>query len=79
MRARRLVDAITAHATREAGPLHLRFGTISATPGGGVVTITLGGSTKTGIHYDAGYTPGVNDVVWILQQGSDLLVGGKVA
>ncbi len=62
-------------------PLRLRQAKVTASPGGGVVTINLAGGTTdlTGCHYLASYSPTVNDIVWALQLGPMLLILGKLA
>jgi len=57
-----------------------RQATVTATPGGGVITITLGGSSTaiTGVKYLSSYSPTVNDIVQVLMAGPDLIVLGKL-
>lgn len=45
------------------------------------VSITLAGSATVipNIRYLASYTAAVNDTVWLLQNGPDLIVMGKLA
>lgn len=59
----------------------IRFGKVTATPGGNVITITVGGSSTaiTGVRYLASYTPAVNDIVAIVQLDGTLFVLGELA
>lgn len=77
---RELVDEML-DATRTPGP-QLRQGVVTATATGpNRVTIKLGGSTVAiaGVRYLASYSPTVNDTVFVLANGVDLLVLGKLA
>lgn len=60
--------------------LKLRQGVIDAV-GSGDVDVTVGGSDVviTGVAYLASYSPTQGDTVWMLQNGSDLLVLGDQA
>ena len=70
-------------ATRKPERFALRQGVVNAVVTGPpkTVTVTLsGGSTQlTGLRYLAAYTPAVNDVVWLAQNGTDLFVLGVLA
>lgn len=61
-----------------ASPVYLRQGKITGVSAP-LVSLTLGGSTTvvSGIAKLASYTATVNDVVWVLQSGTMLLVLGK--
>lgn len=62
--------------------LRLRQGVVTATATvPNRVTITIGGSpdTVSGVRYLASYSPTVTDTVWLIQNGTDLLVLGKLA
>lgn len=62
--------------------LRLRQGVVTATATvPNRVTLTIGGSTDTvtDVRYLASYSPTIADTVWLLQNGTDLLVLGKLA
>jgi hypothetical protein len=52
---------------------------VTASPN--AVTVKIGASTNTvaGVRYFPPYSPVVNDVVFLLEQGRDLWVFGKLA
>lgn len=48
----------------------------------GLISILLGSDTTTpipGVSFLASYTPVLNDVVWVMQNGTDLLVIGRAS
>jgi hypothetical protein len=53
----------------------MRAATVTATPGSGLVELSLSGGTVEAPYLDS-YTPTVGDVVALLQQGSQLFVLG---
>ncbi|MCA1824450.1 MAG: hypothetical protein LC640_09365 [Frankia sp.] len=82
MELREIASAVSSEILRMLEPRLLRYrrGVVSALPGGGRVTVKVGGST-TGVpaRYPSWYTPAVNDVVELLQNGPDLVVFAKLA
>lgn len=66
-------------ASGERG-LRLRQGKVSSIQTGSV-TITIGGSTATvaGVKYLASYSPTTNDAVWMLSDGRNVIILGKLA
>ena len=64
------------------GPLIRQWAVVTATTSNpNTVTIRLSGSAVAvaGVRYNAAYAPAVNDTVYVDQDGSDLIVGGKLA
>lgn len=66
-------------------PLRMRQGVVTAASGSdvadGVCTVTLGGDTTTpivGVACLDSYRPMVGDTVWVIVNGTDLLVVGRV-
>lgn len=45
----------------------------------GSVTITLGGVSVAGVKYLGSYSPAIGDTCWVLVDGPDLLIVGRVA
>ena len=76
---RTLVDALQTQVDRGEEKLRLRKAKVTATS---PLTIVIGGSTVPipGVHRLTSYaSPAVNDYVWVLQNGPDLLVIGVQA
>lgn len=64
------------------GPVWRQWAVVTATAASpNSLTIRLSGGTATvaGVRYLASYTPTVNDVVLVDQDGTDLVVLGKLA
>lgn len=69
-------------ADQQFQPLALRQATVMRTgTGPASVTISIAGSAMLIEHvrYLAGYSPAAQDTVWVLQNGPDLLVLGRLA
>lgn len=81
MSHRELADLLTGSPSDQP-VLQMSWGVVSAaTTAPNAVTVRLDGSASptAGLRYLATYTPTVNDVVAIVQAGSDFLVIGKLA
>lgn len=78
-----LADNVALLAKQLAAVLVLRQAVVASHTAGppASVGITLGGSSTvvTGVRYLASYTPADGDTVWVLRNGGDLLVLGKLA
>lgn len=61
------------------GQSRLWIGTVAATPTGQALSVTVAGTTLTGIRWLSSYRPLAGDVVSLAQIGSDWLVLGKLA
>jgi hypothetical protein len=71
------VGGLDARATAiEATQLVLRTATLTANTAT-TATITLGGSSVSGVAMLASYTPTVNDTVYVLQAPGTLIIIGK--
>ncbi len=59
----------------------LRQGVVTATPGGGLISVKWGNSSvaSTAQRYLASYSPTVSDSVWGISDGDVILVLGKLA
>lgn len=72
-------DELARRLGNRRPPVIPRQGKVTATPGGGVVTVQLPGSDPVDMAYLAAYTPAINDTVWVLEMIPDYLVLGKQA
>ena len=59
----------------------MRLATVTATPGGGVCTIQLGGNgvDVAEVKYVTSYTPVISDTVVVMKTGPDLVIIGKLS
>lgn len=60
-------------------PVRRRKGKVTATSAPTVTVQFASGSTVSGVHYLASYSPSTNDIVWMLEVGGDYLILGKQA
>lgn len=72
------VEEFLDHFMNQEGQLRLRMASVTASPGGGVVTVSIDGGTMD-VHYLSTYAPSVGNTVWLLVQGIDAIVLGKLA
>lgn len=78
--ARDLVRALRESQAPAGIPLRLAQGVVQAV-GSGTLEITVGGSDQSihDVRYFDSYSPTVNDTVFILVNGTDYIVLGKLA
>ena len=77
-----IFDKFVAEFTAKDAQLHLRIGTVSSVDSANnTITVLLPGAATSisGIVYLKSYTPTANDVVILLQDGTELLALGTVA